>query len=226
MGPGLYTSWVHASRLDKYTMSEDFDDNLADYCYVFAFCQAEVATLKIYIESVHPDDLFKFPCKTCGFNAEGPRFLREHVATTHDVDNILSVATVAIVHRPSLEGREVVSFEVVSQLEWDSFDDETTPSTRNHILAPDGLRPLPGTSGRSMENKDDYKKALEDATEKVRVAEECCGLVDRDLRKLDEELYKFKMILEAENCGITEALEKREDATDPPQAAGAKNPGN
>ena len=39
--------------------------------------------------------------------------------------------------------------------------------------------------------KVDYKKALEDATEKVQVTEEWCGLVDRDLRKLDEELYKF-----------------------------------
>ena len=29
-----------------------------------------------------------------------------------------------------------------------------TPSTRNHVPARDGLRPLPGTSGRSMENDD------------------------------------------------------------------------
>ena len=43
--------------------------------------------------------------------------------------------------------------------------------------------------------KDDYKKAIEDATEKVQVAEDCYGLVDRYLRKLDEELLKFKMEL-------------------------------
>ena len=105
-------------------MLEDFDDNLADYSYVFTFCQAEVddeATLKIYIESVHPDDLLKFQCETWGFNAEGIRFLREHVVTTHDVDDILSVATVEIVNQPSLEVREVVSFEVVSLLDLDTF---------------------------------------------------------------------------------------------------------
>ena len=41
-----------------------------------------------------------------GFNAEGPRFVREHLATTHDVDDILSMATVEIVDPPSLEGCE------------------------------------------------------------------------------------------------------------------------
>ena len=34
--------------------------------------------------------------------------------------------------------------------------------------------------------------------------------VDRHLRKLDQELSKFKMELEADNAGITEVLEKRE----------------
>lgn len=33
--------------------------------------------------------------------------------------------------------------------------------------------------------------------------------VDRHLRKLDQELSKFKMELEADNAGITEVLEKR-----------------
>lgn len=32
--------------------------------------------------------------------------------------------------------------------------------------------------------------------------------VDRHLRKLDQELSKFKMELEADNAGITEVLEK------------------
>jgi inhibitor of growth protein 3 len=35
-------------------------------------------------------------------------------------------------------------------------------------------------------------------------------LVDRYLRRLDQELHKFKMELEADNRGITEVLEKRE----------------
>lgn len=34
--------------------------------------------------------------------------------------------------------------------------------------------------------------------------------VDRHLRKLDQELAKFKMELEADNAGITEVLERRE----------------
>ena len=29
------------------------------------------------------EDLFIFPCDTCGFNAEGPRSLREHIANAH-----------------------------------------------------------------------------------------------------------------------------------------------
>ena len=33
-------------------------------------------------------------------------------------------------------------------------------------------------------------------------------LVDRYLRRLDQELHKFKMELEADNRGITEVLEK------------------
>lgn len=49
-------------------------------------------------------------------------------------------------------------------------------------------------------------------------AEECpqvvfillCSQVDRHLRKLDQELAKFKMELEADNAGITEILERRE----------------
>lgn len=34
--------------------------------------------------------------------------------------------------------------------------------------------------------------------------------VDRHLRKLDQELAKFKMELEADNAGITEVLERSE----------------
>ena len=39
--------------------------------------------------------------------------------------------------------------------------------------------------------------------------QECYSLVDRYLRKLDEELLKFKCELEADNRGITEILEKQ-----------------
>ncbi len=84
----------------------------------------------------------------------------------------------------------------------------------------------------------EYEKTLEDADEKVQVASQMyemvrnslvglksrtrkivraivlllcwCTQVDRYLRKLDQELSKFKMELEADHAGITEVLEKRE----------------
>ncbi|EEC07288.1 ing3, putative [Ixodes scapularis] len=55
----------------------------------------------------------------------------------------------------------------------------------------------------------DYYKALEDADEKVQIANQIYDLVDRYLRRLDQELQKFKMELEADNAGITEILERR-----------------
>ncbi|MEE6481008.1 hypothetical protein FKM82_012730 [Ascaphus truei] len=66
--------------------------------------------------------------------------------------------------------------------------------------------------------KKDYFKALEDADEKVQLANQIYDLVDRHLRKLDQELAKFKMELEADNAGITEILERRSLELDtPPQ---------
>ncbi len=53
----------------------------------------------------------------------------------------------------------------------------------------------------------DYKLFTD---EKVNQANQLYDLVDRYLRKLDHELHKFKMELEADNAGITEILEKRE----------------
>ncbi len=55
----------------------------------------------------------------------------------------------------------------------------------------------------------EYSKAVEDAEEKVNIASQIYDLVDRHLRKLDQELSKFKMELEADNAGITEILEQR-----------------
>eukprot|EP00795_Rhopilema_esculentum_P001978 gene1978-17523_t len=57
--------------------------------------------------------------------------------------------------------------------------------------------------------KESYDKAVEDADEKVTMASQIFDLVDRHLRKLDQELVKFKMELEADCAGITEILEKR-----------------
>ena len=59
--------------------------------------------------------------------------------------------------------------------------------------------------------------------DKVQIAEECYSLVDRYLRKLDEELHKFKMELEADHRGITEILEKHSLEMDTvPQMANLK----
>ncbi|KAM3965756.1 inhibitor of growth family, member 3 [Aphomia sociella] len=54
-----------------------------------------------------------------------------------------------------------------------------------------------------------YNKTLEEADEKVALANQMRDLVDRYLRRLDTELHKFKCELEADNKGITELLEKR-----------------
>ncbi|XP_063386371.1 inhibitor of growth protein 3 isoform X1 [Cydia fagiglandana] len=54
-----------------------------------------------------------------------------------------------------------------------------------------------------------YNKTLEEADEKVALANQMSELVDRYLRRLDTELHKFKCELEADNKGITELLEKR-----------------
>ena len=64
----------------------------------------------------------------------------------------------------------------------------------------------------------EYYKALEDADEKVHQANDMYNLVDRYLRRLDQELHKFKMELEADNAGITEVLEKRSLELDQPHA--------
>ncbi|XP_059476846.1 inhibitor of growth protein 3-like isoform X2 [Neocloeon triangulifer] len=70
----------------------------------------------------------------------------------------------------------------------------------------------------------DYYKALEIADEKVQLASQIFDLVDRYLRRLDQELHKFKMELEADNKGITEILEKRSlDLDQPVQSAQKEN---
>ncbi|KAK3746613.1 hypothetical protein QZH41_014506, partial [Actinostola sp. cb2023] len=62
----------------------------------------------------------------------------------------------------------------------------------------------------------EYQKSMEDADEKVLAASQIYDLVDKHLRKLDQELTKFKMELEADNAGITEVLEQRSLRLDEP----------
>nr|CAD7599695.1 unnamed protein product [Timema genevievae] len=61
-----------------------------------------------------------------------------------------------------------------------------------------------------------YYKTLEDADEKVHLANQMHDLVERYLRRLDQELHKFKMELEADHSGITQVLEKRSLDLDQP----------
>lgn len=55
----------------------------------------------------------------------------------------------------------------------------------------------------------EYTKILVDADEKIQLANQMYDLVERYLRRLDSELFKFKCELEADHNGITEILEKR-----------------
>ena len=61
---------------------------------------------------------------------------------------------------------------------------------------------------------------------KVQIAEDCYTLVDRYLRKLDDELLKFKCELEADNRGITEILEKQSLELDAPSRSNNMLNGN
>ena len=49
--------------------------------------------------------------------------------------------------------------------------------------------------------------------------------MDRYLRKLDQELHKFKLELEADNRGITEILEKRSLEMDAPPSGSSSSSG-
>lgn len=55
----------------------------------------------------------------------------------------------------------------------------------------------------------EYGKILVDADEKIQLANQMYDLVERYMRRLDSELFKFKCELEADHNGITEILEKR-----------------
>ena len=62
----------------------------------------------------------------------------------------------------------------------------------------------------------EYYKLLDDADEKVTIATNMHDTLERYMRKLDQELEKFKCELEADSPGITEILEKRSLELDEP----------
>ena len=58
----------------------------SDHYYTCGFCQSKLEdwdALKVHIDSTHSHQLFKHPCEYCDFNAEGPRFLRDHQNEKH-----------------------------------------------------------------------------------------------------------------------------------------------
>ena len=62
----------------------------------------------------------------------------------------------------------------------------------------------------------EYYRLLDDADEKVSIATNMHDLLERYVRKLDQELEKFKCELEADSPGVTELLEKRSLELDEP----------
>ncbi len=54
----------------------------------------------------------------------------------------------------------------------------------------------------------EYTKLLESAEDKVQIANQLYDLIEKYLKKLDQELQKFKLELEADHAGITSKLEQ------------------
>lgn len=54
----------------------------------------------------------------------------------------------------------------------------------------------------------EYLKLLENADDKVQIANQLYDLIEKYLKKLDQELQKFKLELEADHAGITSKLEQ------------------
>ncbi|XP_027198356.2 inhibitor of growth protein 3-like [Dermatophagoides pteronyssinus] len=62
--------------------------------------------------------------------------------------------------------------------------------------------------------KQDFEKIIEYSLEKVSISIQLSELIDKYYRRLEVELQKFKLELEADNAGITERLEKRISESD------------
>ncbi|RNA41392.1 Inhibitor of growth 3, partial [Brachionus plicatilis] len=58
------------------------------------------------------------------------------------------------------------------------------------------------------EIKKEYIKILENADDKIQIANQLFDLIEKYLKKLDQELQKFKLELEADHAGITSRLEQ------------------
>lgn len=56
--------------------------------------------------------------------------------------------------------------------------------------------------------KKEYAKLLENADDKIQIASQLYDLIEKYIKKLDQELHKFKLELEADHAGITSKLEQ------------------
>lgn len=52
-------------------------------CALCDFSCCKDIELKDHVEKSHLKDLFKFPCEFCGFEAKGPKYLRQHKSENH-----------------------------------------------------------------------------------------------------------------------------------------------
>jgi hypothetical protein len=188
---------------DSYFLSCDFDSDQEHNYYTCAFCDDEVygqAAIKGHVESMHLEDLFKFPCNICGYNAIGPKYLRAHLKGVHDTGDVLSVATVTV------EDREIVTLEVVSMSESDGEAPTFVQSRVPARLVPDTSGDLGNSETRFMRATRDFQRALDRATEKARVVERGCEAVHKGLDELGTLLHRFGAVLVDENLDITRAL--------------------
>lgn len=63
------------------------------------------------------------------------------------------------------------------------------------------------------EIRGEYSKLLENAEDKVQITNQLYELIEKYLKKLDQELQKFKLELEADHAGITSKLEQEISST-------------
>ncbi|XP_064405923.1 inhibitor of growth protein 3-like [Halichondria panicea] len=62
----------------------------------------------------------------------------------------------------------------------------------------------------------EYEKSLEDSAEKVKIANQLYDMIDRHMKRLDQDLSRFTIELEADTGGITEILEQKSYLLDRP----------
>lgn len=72
----------------------------------------------------------------------------------------------------------------------------------------------------------EYEKCVSESSEKVKLSTDMCELFDRHLRRLDQDLNRFTIELEADTAGITELLEQKSYELDKPPSPEKPQPGH